>query len=241
MAKKMISSSKYPGTLTLEVLEGAHRYNAWIAEAILPHILAPVLEVGSGIGNISSFFLEKSPLIISDNDKVFVDYLIEKFKKDDLEVVHFDISKSPPKRLEKAFNTTIAVNVLEHLEDDLKALKNIKKTLKKNGKIVLLVPAKKVAYNKLDRELGHFRRYEKKETIMKLESLGFKIEKVTFFNILGLITWITRDFLTQKDVHLNSRQVAFFDSIVPVLKRIEKIIPVPVGISLIVVARNEKE
>jgi hypothetical protein len=78
--------------------------------------------------------------------------------------------------------------------------------LKKKGKLNLLVPAKKFAYTKLDKELGHHRRYEKQEIISKLTKSGYHI--------------------------------TIFNSIVSLLRKIESVIPVPLGISLIVVARK---
>ena len=174
MAKKLIRGSSYSGIPTLEVLEGAYRYNGWIAGTIMPFIDPPVLEVGSGIGNISAFFIHKSPVVLTDSDKGFINHLKIKFKNE-AEVANFDISKPPPESMMNRFNTAVSVNVLEHLENDQEALINMKKALKKRGKLIILVPAKKKAYNKLDKELGHFRRYEKDELISKFNKTRFKI------------------------------------------------------------------
>ncbi len=240
MAKKVGKKSKYKGTPTLEVLEGAHRYNNWIAQSILPFVKPPVLEIGAGIGNLSALFIHKTPITLSDLENEFVNILKDKFNHEKKVLVKkFDISISPDSSMIKKYNTVISVNVLEHIEDDLKALKNLKKTLKKKGKIILLVPAKKKAYSKLDKELGHFKRYEKEELSQLLTLAGFKVEKIHFFNMVGLLTWITRNYLTSQNVQLTARQIAMFDSIVPILRPIEKRIKIPIGISLIAVATNE--
>ncbi len=240
MAKKVGKKSSYKGTSTLEVLEGAYRYNTWISESILPFVEPPVLEIGAGIGNLSALFVNKTPITLTDLESEFVKVLQNKFDdKEKVNVRKFDISKSPDSTIINKYNTVISVNVLEHIEDDLKALINLKKTLKKNGKIIMLVPAKKKAFSRLDKELGHFRRYEKEELSQLLSSAGFKVEKIHFFNIVGLLTWVTRNYLTSQNVQLTARQVAMFDLIVPILKPIEKRVKVPIGISLIAVATNE--
>ncbi len=240
MAKKVGKKSKYKGTPTLEVLEGAHRYNNWIAQSILPFVRPPVLEIGAGIGNLSALFIHKSPITLSDLENEFVNILKDKFSQEKKVLVKkFDISRSPDSSMIKKYNTVISVNVLEHIEDDFKALANLKKTLNINGKIIILVPAKKIAFSKLDKELGHFRRYEKEELSSLLSRAGFRVEKIGFFNIVGLLTWITRNYLSSQNVQLTARQVAMFDSIVPIIKPIEKRIKIPVGISLIAVATNE--
>jgi hypothetical protein len=112
--------------------------------------------------------------------------------------------------------------------------------LKKDGKLLLLVPAKKKAYTQLDKELGHYRRYEKQEIIDKLEQAGFSIDTVYFFNIVGLLSWTVRNKVSRNKKALRPYQIRIFDSIVPVLRFLESLIKVPVGISLIVVARRIK-
>lgn len=239
MAKRISTKSNYKGALTLEVLEGAHRYNKWIADIITPFIDSPVLEIGSGIGNISSLFVNKFKITLSDNDKSFTKYLKTKFDGV-ADVSEFDIEKNVPQALEKKFSSVVGINVLEHIEDDRKALLNIKKTLKKGGRLILLVPAKRIAYSRLDKQLGHFRRYEKDEIKQKLENAGYEVNSISYFNSIGLLSWMVGKYLPRQNVELTKRQMALFDLVVPLIKNVEKIIPVPVGISLIAVATDEK-
>jgi SAM-dependent methyltransferase len=160
--------------------------------------------------------------------------------KKDVFVREFDITKKPPKEFNLFFSTIYGINVLEHIEDDKGALKNIRKILNKNGKLILLVPAKRKAYTKLDRELGHFRRYEKEELSEKLERSGYKVDKIYYFNIVGLISWYIRDKVKTNNVNLKPYHIKIFDSIIPFLRMVESVIKIPMGISLIVVARKSK-
>lgn len=230
---------KYQGISTLEVLKEAKNYNKWIADEIFSHLSSPVLEIGAGTGNLTTHFLKKKPLYISDTDKGLIKELKKKFAKEaNVFIEEFDLDTKPPTKFKLAFASVFGINVLEHIKDDEKALKNIRSTLKKNGKLILLVPAKKKAYTKLDKELGHFRRYEKKELIKKLKNNGYAIEKIYFFNIVGLMSWYFRDKVNRKSINLKQYHITLFDSIVPFLRRVESIIRVPVGISLIVVAKK---
>lgn len=231
---------KYQGISTLEVLSDAKNYNRWIADEVLENINYPALEIGSGTGNLTSYFIKGLPFYITDKDKGLVSLLSKKFSRQ--KNVHFDIfdlSKNPKKNLTSSFSSVFGINVLEHIEDDEKALKNIYKVLKKDGKLVLLVPAKKIAYTRLDKELGHFRRYEKKELEKKLINAGFEIKKIYFFNIVGLASWYVRDKVQGNKIHLRPYQVRIFDIIVPPLRFIESMIKVPVGISLIAVVEKK--
>ena len=228
----------YQGLTTLEILTEAKNYNRWIADSFYSYIKAPLLEFGSGIGNISELLSSYTPLCLTDTDARMLDHLKNKFSHlSDVSVNFLDITQPPPEHLVGSFQTVIGINVLEHVEDDEKALFHLGNVLKPSGRLLLLVPAKKWAYTDLDRQLGHFRRYEKKELGEKLAKASFRIEKLYFFNIVGLMSWIIRDKI-QRSGGLRPYQISSFDTIVPILKRIESKVSMPVGISLIAIAQK---
>jgi SAM-dependent methyltransferase len=230
---------KYQGVSTLEVLKEAKNYNKWIADTISAHLTPPVIEIGAGTGNLTTHFLHWKPLCVTDSDSGLVKDLKSKFLRiENISVRVFDVTKSPPSKFHSFFSTVFGINVLEHIEDDEQALRSMHSLLKEHGKLVLLVPAKKSAYTKLDKELGHFRRYEKGELIEKLTRSGYKVEQIHFFNIVGLVSWYVRDKVKRKSINLKPYHIKVFDSIVPLLRVVESYIKIPVGISLIVVARK---
>ena len=235
---KKNKKSPYKGIGALEVLEGADNYNNWISKNFVGKLEGPILEIGAGTGNISKHFINLSPFYLTDVDKPMLKKLKDKYLKHKVHVEYFDINKMPPKKYFNLFKSVIGVNVLEHIEKDEKALINLNKIIKNKGKIALLVPAKRWSYTRVDKELGHFRRYEKKELIEKLNTSGFVVEEIYFFNFLGLLSWKGRDIL-RRDKFMSQRQIKLFDSIVPMLKTIEGMVRPPVGISLIVIARKE--
>ena len=229
----------YQGLTTLEILTEAKNYNRWIAENFYSSIQAPLLEFGSGIGNISELISSYTPLCLTDTDARMLAHLKNKFShSNDVSVDFLDITQPPPEHLVESFQTVIGINVLEHVEDDEKALFHLGNVLKPSGRLLLLVPAKKWAYTDLDKQLGHFRRYEKKELAEKLVKASFQIEKLYFFNLVGLMSWIMRDKL-QRSGGLRPYQISSFDTIVPILKRVELKISMPVGISLIAIAQKK--
>src|SRR5947207_819635 len=228
----------YQGLTTLEALTEAKNYNRWIASNFYSDIKALLLEFGSGIGNISELLSSYTPLCLTDTDERMLTHLKNKFShNNDVSVNFLDITQPPPEHLVGSFQTVIGINVLEHVEDDEKALFHLRNVLKPSGRLLLLVPAKKWAYTDLDRQLGHFRRYELKELGEKLVKASFQIEKLYFFNIIGLMSWIIRDKI-QRSGGLRPYQISFFDSIVPILKRVESKIRMPLGISLIAIAQK---
>lgn len=232
---------KYQGLSTLEVLQEAKNYNNWIAGEIKKHIVSPLLEVGAGTGNLTEHFLSTKKIAITDRDRGLVKHLINRYGKlTHTSVGFFDVMKPTPPSFRTSFSSVVGINVFEHIKDDAKAFKNIHGVLRKNGKLILLVPAKQRAYTKLDRDLGHYRRYEKNELRKKLEEAGFTIEELYFFNIVGLVSWYVRDKVSRNNIHMQPYQITLFDKIVPFLCFVEGKIRVPVGISLIAVAKKKK-
>src|SRR5437667_484358 len=228
----------YQGLPTLEVLTEAKNYNRWIAENFYASIQAPLLEFGAGIGTMSELLSAYTPLCVTDTDARMLAHLEDKFSHINDVSVHFlDITQPPPEHVVGSFQTVIGINVLEHVEDDEQALLHVGHVLKPSGRLLLLVPAKKWAYTELDKQLGHFRRYEKKELGEKLVKASFHIEKLYFFNMIGLLSWIIRDKI-QRSGGLRPYQISSFDSIVPILKRVESKVSLPVGISLIAIAQT---
>lgn len=230
---------QYQGLKTLENLEIAKKYNQWIIDQFLTYLKDPILEVGSGTGNIASYLSKNHKVFLSDNDSGLVKTLQKKFRTNrQTSIFLYDVTKPAPAKYKNFFSTVIAINVLEHIEDDEKAIKNIAEILKKNGRFCILVPAKQFAYTHLDKKLGHFRRYEKNDLVAKLLTNGFVIEKIYPFNLVGLIGWFFIHKLSKKHHDLNSNQIQTFEHLVPLLRIFERIFPIPMGISLIAVARK---
>lgn len=230
--------AKYKSKKTLEILEGADNYNSWIASRIKKFVKSPTLEIGAGTGNISEQFIDIKELVLTDNDEMLVKYLKDKFKPNkNVQVRVLDIAKRNIET-DRKFSTIYAINVLEHIENDESALSNICRLLKSGGNVAILVPAKKIAYTKLDKNLGHYRRYEKSELKRKLEKAGFIVTYLEYFNFLGLLSWIVRTKVTRSHSELKSSHVKLFDIIVPLLRRIEPNKGLPVGISLIAVGKK---
>lgn len=72
----------------------------------------------------------------------------------------------------------VACEVLEHIEDDMMALKEWKSYLKRDGKLIISVPAHWKRWGSSDEYVGHYRRYEKNEIKEKIKNVGMKIEKI---------------------------------------------------------------
>ncbi|MDD5593267.1 MAG: class I SAM-dependent methyltransferase [Candidatus Margulisbacteria bacterium] len=82
------------------------------------------------------------------------------------------------------FDAIIALDVIEHIEDDLAALKAIYGRLRPGGVAVVAVPANMALWSGHDVVHGHQRRYDLDQLADKLRSAGFKIKKISYYNTI---------------------------------------------------------
>jgi len=92
----------------------------------------------------------------------------------DLAIIH----EQPESDWSNKFNWILAMEVLEHIDDDFTALREWATWIKPGGKILLSVPAHQKKWNSTDVWAGHYRRYEKDQLVDLFEKSGFQVEKV---------------------------------------------------------------
>jgi 2-polyprenyl-3-methyl-5-hydroxy-6-metoxy-1,4-benzoquinol methylase len=233
------------GYSTLESISGADRFNRWMYETIKPFCHGRILEIGGGIGNISQCFLnDGEELVISELQNEYCQILKDKFSgysnlKDviDLDIVDpdFDIKYTS---LFGKFDTVFALNVVEHIADDQKALANCKKLLKKNGNIIILVPAFQTLFNQFDVALGHFRRYTAKTLLSVFKANKYSVIHQQYFNSIGIAGWWVSGTLLRKKV-IPEGQMKIYNFFVPVFKIIDRVTHRWFGLSVVMVGRVE--
>ncbi|GAH44774.1 unnamed protein product, partial [marine sediment metagenome] len=204
LIKYGLSNDIYPkdayGAYILNSMGHAPKFSQWMANIIRPYIGNKVLEIGAGMGNLTTHLLPRSQYVVSDINVYYLDYLKNYcLSKPYLKVETIDLNKKEdfvPHH--NQFDTLICVNVLEHVEDDLTGLKNIYSALKPGGRAVILVPNGQWLFSSLDKVLGHYRRYSDGRLVELMEKAGFYIEKlITSFNRFGVPAW----FLNGKILH----------------------------------------
>jgi 2-polyprenyl-3-methyl-5-hydroxy-6-metoxy-1,4-benzoquinol methylase len=82
---------------------------------------------------------------------------------------------------ENHFDLIVALDVIEHIEDDFGSLESIRKHLKAHGKAIITVPAYMFLWSPFDDKNEHKRRYRRSELKKKLLAAGFKIEKLSYY------------------------------------------------------------
>jgi 2-polyprenyl-3-methyl-5-hydroxy-6-metoxy-1,4-benzoquinol methylase len=181
------------GLEILDVVSKADKLNSWMFDTIQPFCSGAILEIGSGIGNISQYFVKsKSDITVSDLRENYREILKSKFKLGDEKVLNLDIVdtnfEENSKHLLSKFDSIFSLNVVEHIKDDDLAIKNMVKLLKPGGNLVILVPAYQALYNQFDVTLEHYRRYNKLGLTNLMAKYG-EIRKSFYFNAVGTLGW----------------------------------------------------
>lgn len=142
------------------------------------------------------------------------------------------------------FDAVICLDVMEHIENDELALKSINNVLRKGGFLICSVPAIKYLYGIRDKEIGHFRRYNKEELTKKIELTGFILEKIIYWNFIGLFPFIFSEKILNKKVYQGMRNseswhLRLMNNILNVwFQNIENKVELPFGLTLITIARK---
>lgn len=225
------------GYQTLQHLQQAPVFNEWVIEQFVPYLKGPVLEIGSGIGNLTACLLQKNiEVTATDIDPTYLTQLKQQFGSHPqlagIESLDLD---QPLKPDNKIYQTILLVNVLEHIPDPQKALKELRPKLAPNGKIIVLVPAYRWLYCRLDRELGHHRRYNQNTLCQELIDAGYQLDKISSFNAMGLLGWTLWGKLLNGKL-LNKSLITTYEKLMPLNKGVDKLFQNRIGLSLIAIA-----
>ena len=215
----------------------APAYRQWEYDLVAPFLGRSILEVGSGIGYFGEKLVEsgRDRVVLSDTDPYCLESLRATYaSRPDVEVAEVGL----PGRVEigEPVETVVAMNVLEHIEDDAQALRDLAAVTRPGGRIVLWVPAYMQLYGDFDRKVGHFRRYTPRTVSDAVERAGLRVRHVRPVNFLGGIAWwiaVRRGGAGKPDPRL----VWLYDKVVvPISRTVEKVVKPPFGQSVLCVA-----
>lgn len=138
----------------------------------------------------------------------------------------------------KSFDLVIAADVIEHLKDDIRALKELKRILKPQGSVLLSVPNLKFLFGPHDESAGHFRRYNLTEVTTLASNAGLRVATHRYCNFFPLIPYIFYQKILHRDLSGRSRaeiaNSSLLSPLIRILLDLELRLPLPTGITLIV-------
>lgn len=245
-SSSLTSDAHYYEGQDLEALSILPAYQEWILERFRPHLRGKVIEIGAGLGNISARYADLvQELLLLEPAQNLESRLRQRFEDRPnvrvcsalIETLHADIAALPG-AYGAPFDTALMVNVLEHVADDASMLGYVHGALRPRGALLLFVPACPWAYGTLDEKVGHLRRYTLGGLARLVQSAGFSIETIRYFDLLGLLPWFFEGRI-RKAVSFSPRLATLYDRIlVPFARAMERHVTPPVGKNLLCIARS---
>ncbi len=166
-----------------------------LAQKVYPHDKRiKILEIGCSGGPLLQLLVSQgySHVVGIDKSKKAIQLCKERGFKD----VFLMDGVSPQFDCEE-FDLIIASDVLEHIRDDEKAVKEWRRILKPKGVIICFVPALKALWSKHDEDNEHYRRYTKTDLKKIFLMHDFKILKSSYWNIILFLPAVFFRFLTK--------------------------------------------
>ncbi len=202
-----------------------------------------ILDVGCGTGALLGELKDKynvSGIDFSDKAVVFC-------KMRGIENVTLGVGEKLP-YVDNRFDVVLVLDVLEHIKDDEKAMREIHRVLKPGGTIISFVPAFMMLWGITDEASQHFRRYTKLELVRKLESAEFKVIRSSYFNtflflpilaVRKLSKFFPQKYKPEQETDIRSELMnKVFYLIFKFESKLLRIINFPFGVSLMVIAKK---
>ena len=221
----------------LEGLERAENYNRWLAELTRPHLGDNPVEIGSGLGGNAALWLAAGVprVTVSELDPSSLARLERRFAGDErVAVAHIDLENAPT----ASHSSCVALNVLEHIPDDVGALRGAARLVGPGGAVVMFVPAFPFAAGRFDRAIGHCRRYTRRTLTRAYEAAGLRVDSLRYVNAPGLLAWFVSVRLLRQTPRGGALLRAWDRSVVPLVRRSERRYAPPFGQSLFAVGHT---
>jgi SAM-dependent methyltransferase len=218
----------------LRELGEAGGFNEWVLDSIGPLPGPSLLEIGCGTGSFTSLLAAQGHSVVAlDLNPDYVEIARRRTANQDRVVIR--CADATRVSWEPRFDAVIMLDVLEHIEADIDLLKRLRVALKPNGVLVLKVPAGQWLYGSMDRAIGHYRRYSRRTLGQACLKAGFDEPEQRFFNSLGVPGWWLNGRMLRRTIP-PAAQVNLFERLVPLARVVDRLMPLPVALSLIALA-----
>lgn len=225
----------YTGREELDQARLLPRYNRHIAGLFLK-AMGPgqsLLDFGAGTGTIAVLVREGAragKILCVDLDAA---------NRGELESKGFETAGDAADAPEGAFDIVYSSNVLEHVEDDVAALKLLHSRLKRGGRAVFWVPAFRCLWTGMDDRVGHFRRYTRATLTKAFEEGGFRVERCFYQDSLGFFVTLLFKLIGSKEGRVGDASLKLYDNVIfPVSRLCDAVCAPFLGKNVVIYARK---
>lgn len=120
---------------------------------------------------------------------------------------------------DESYDYVYTLNVLEHIEDDVAALRSLHAKLRPGGKLLIYVPAFQILYTSMDAKVGHVRRYTRGMLTSRVQAAGFRIDRVAYADSLGFFASLLFKLIGNKEGTVSRSALKLYDRFIFPLSR----------------------
>ncbi len=223
---------------TLDDLDNADNYAAWIEDLIRPYLGGQILEVGAGRGTFTRRLAAHGKVIAVEPAPGALGPLSEVGAEVDARVIAGDLTAVPEGT---QATSAVFINVLEHIEGDVDALITARSLVEPGGNVIVFVPAFEVLYSRFDAAIGHYRRYRKDELTAVFQHAGLDVVDIRYVNAPGWLAWLVLVKLLRLSPTSGGASGVYDRFAVPVIRRVEARWRVPFGQSILCIGRRQPQ
>ena len=219
----------------LSFFDQSKNFRKYQFDLIKNFISGNVAEIGPGNGIFSEYYLDYcDKLHLFEPDKNLYSKLNDKctsLKK--ITVINDKLNITT-----NTYDVILYLDVLEHIEDDEKEIYKAHKALKKGGYLVINVPAFKFLYSNFDKDVGHIKRYTKKDIKSLVSNYNFEIIKLNYYDSIGFFLSFLSKMISSNYKKDFEKKIKIWNSLIPASRILDKIFISSFGKSLIAVIKK---
>lgn len=184
---------------------------AWLRWDVVERLVkelrpADILELGCGQGAMGARLATMAPYLAAEPDETSRAVARARIEPRGGTVLPGDHTVVPAGT---TYDLVCAFEVLEHLEDDAKALSEWRHLVRPGGHIMLSMPAQQERFGPMDDQVGHYRRYDVEPLRELLEKSGFADVRTTLYGWpLGYALEVVRNGVARRELSSAAESMA---------------------------------
>lgn len=219
-------------------------YYRWTFGQLRRYMGRRVLDAGAGIGNFTALAEPCAEYVMAaELSPANLDVLRERFTDSKVvEVAQFDLDGDLAPLAARRFDTIVCLDVLEHIEDDVAAMRRLRQLVQPGGHLLVKVPACRWLYGSVDVASDHYRRYGPRELRDKAAAAGWEPLRAWYMNLAGVLPYFLKSRVLRRQANFSRTfkpwQLRVMAASMPVLRAVDRVTGPFVGQSALLVARN---
>ena len=219
----------------LPLFDLSKNFRKYQFDLIKEFVSGNIAEIGPGNGIFLKLYLDHcDKLDLFEPDKNLYSKLNDKFSNyKKITVINDELNTSS-----NIYDVILYLDVLEHIEDYEKEILKAHNALKKGGYLLINVPAFQFLYSDFDKDVGHFRRYSKKDITNLCSNYNLEINKLKYYDSIGFfLSFLSK--MTRSNYKKNfEKKIKIWDSLIPFSRILDKIFISYFGKSLLIVIKK---